>query len=251
MDWIRACFPRARLGVPDQGYARILHPLGRGSLADPHLSRLSCGFLLFDLETLGFLGHPVFLVGLMRRRPGRPPRAGRLEVLQFLARDYTEEEAILSAFIREAGRSKRWVSFNGKSFDLPFLRERAAFYGLRLPRPREHLDLLHAARRVYRRVLPNCRLQTLEASLFGRYRFRDLGGAEIPAAYHAWVRTGDPRAMGRILLHNRNDLVSLARLLAHLEETNEPKADEAAIGPPAALDDGGAAAPPPYGIGPA
>jgi uncharacterized protein YprB with RNaseH-like and TPR domain len=221
MDWIRACFPRARCSLPDGGYASIRHPLRRGPGSDPHLQRLGGGFLLFDLETLGFLGHPIFLIGLLRRRRSSRPGPGRTEVVQLLARDYTEEEAILRAFIREGEGTPRWVSFNGKSFDLPFLRERAAFYGLSLPQPQEHLDLLHAARRVYRGVLPDCRLKTLEATLFGRYRRRDLGGYEIPAAYHAYVRTGDPEDLGRILRHNRDDLVSLARLLVHLEESDE------------------------------
>jgi uncharacterized protein YprB with RNaseH-like and TPR domain len=214
MEWIRACFPHARCHCPRGEYARIRHPLGPGAAADVRLRRLSEDCLFVDLETLGFLGHPLFLIGLMRKAP----RGGKWEVLQLLARDYTEEEAVVHAFAREGKRVRRWVSFNGKSFDLPFLRARAAFYGLRLPEAEEHIDLLPVARRTYRGVLPDCRLQTLEMRLFGRYRKRDLGGAEIPAAYHAFVRTGDPELMGRILLHNRDDLVSLARLLVHLED---------------------------------
>jgi len=178
------------------------------------LDRLPRDCLFFDLETLGFLGHPLFLIGLLRH----VPRRRRWEVVQLLARDYTEEEAVLEAFAREGRGKLRWVSFNGKSFDLPFLRSRASFYGVRLPEPRLHQDLLPLARRVYRGVLPNCRLQTLEMHLFGRYRLRDLGGAEIPAAYHDFVRTGETEDMARILLHNRDDLISLVRLLAHLEE---------------------------------
>ena len=119
-------------------------------------------------------------------------------------------------FADVAAEQTPWVSFNGKTFDLPFLRERARFHHLPLPEPREHLDLLHAARRVYKGVLPNCRLQTLESALFARYRYRDLPGDEIPAAYHDYVRTGEEEDMVRILRHNRDDLVTLARLHVHL-----------------------------------
>ncbi len=211
MEWIHEAFPDAILSSPGEAYGRITHPPSAGWAEDPHLRELTGSWLMFDLETLGFLGHPLFLIGVLR--PGADPN--RWEVVQLLARDYTEEEAVLRAFATEGEAVRRWVSFNGKSFDLPFLRRRAAFYRLRLPEPEEHRDLLPLARRLYRGVLPNCRLQTLEGAIFGRYRHRDVGGAEIPAAYHAFVRGDDPEIMSSILRHNRNDLVSLARLLVH------------------------------------
>ncbi len=213
MDWISETFPHARVRAESRGYLRISHPTVPRTARQLAMTVTRPPCLFFDLETLGFLGHPVFLIGIMRPRR----RDGTWEVVQLLARDYTEEEAILTAFAREASRLRRWVSFNGKSFDLPFLRRRAAFYGLGLPEAKEHVDLLHAARRVYKEILPDCRLQTLEARIFGQYRVRDLPGGEIPAAYHAYVRGEDPGAMGRILLHNRTDLYTLARLMTHLE----------------------------------
>ncbi|MCA9757796.1 MAG: ribonuclease H-like domain-containing protein [Candidatus Eisenbacteria bacterium] len=214
---IRTAFPLATIDFPGGEYCRISHPLGVGASSDPELSQLPTSGLLFDLETLGFHGRPLFLIGILY--PAVPPPASGPDawrVVQLLARDYAEEEAILEAFADVAAEQTPWVSFNGKTFDLPFLRERARFHHLPLPEPREHLDLLHAARRVYKGVLPNCRLQTLESALFARYRYRDLPGDEIPAAYHDYVRTGEEEDMVRILRHNRDDLVTLARLHVHL-----------------------------------
>ena len=227
---IRTAFPRAGIDFPGGEYCRIIHPLGPGIGEDPELSRLPARGLLFDLETLGFHGRPLFLIGILypdrdsgsHRAVAPDPevpadsRAEEWRVVQLLARDYAEEEAILRAFSLVAGEQEPWVSFNGKAFDLPFLRDRARFHHLALPEPQEHRDLLHAARRVYRGVLPNCRLQTLEAALFARYRHRDLPGEEIPSAYHDYVRTGEEEDMVRILRHNRDDLVTLARLHVHL-----------------------------------
>lgn len=211
---IRTAFPRAEIDFPQGAFCRIVHPLGPGLEEDPELSRLPARGLLFDLETLGFHGRPLFLIGILYPQAGS--EGGVWRVVQLLARDYAEEEAILRAFSLVAAEQEPWVSFNGKAFDQPFLRDRARFHHLPLPEPREHLDLLHAARRVYRGVLPNCRLQTLEAALFARYRQRDLPGDEIPAAYHDYVRTGEEDDMVRILRHNRDDLVTLARLHVHL-----------------------------------
>lgn len=214
MQWIRDRFPDSIARAPGGSYLRIRHPLDSIDAGASAWQRLLApGLLLFDLETLGFVGHPLFLIGLLRR--GRSARGW--EVLQLLARDYTEEGAVVRAFAQEALRASRWVSFNGKSFDLPYVQRRAAFHRVALPEPREHLDLLHLARRLYRGVLPDCRLQTLEDRVLRQARADDLAGRDVPEAYHAYVRTGDPSRMAAILEHNRNDLLTLARLLVHLE----------------------------------
>jgi uncharacterized protein YprB with RNaseH-like and TPR domain len=166
--------------------------------------------LFLDVETLGFHGRQIFLVGVVLRDEGR------WSIRQLFARDYSEEEGVVDSFVALARDRPVWISFNGKSFDAPFLRTRAAFYRLTLPEPEMHLDLLHGARRIYRRLLPDCRLQTLEARIFGRYRARDLPGREVPGAYHEFVRTGRGEDLRRILIHNRDDLESLVRLHEHL-----------------------------------
>jgi len=105
------------------------------------------------------------------------------------------------------------VSFNGKSFDLPYLRARAAATGVPLPDPPAHLDMLHTARRVYGSVLPDCRLQTLERYICRRRRAGDIPGEHIPEAYHHFVRTGNAEHLRLILKHNVWDLVTLLELL--------------------------------------
>lgn len=211
-DWLRQAFPHLELRFPDERFAHLRHPLTLAADAETDWSRLDPEALLLDLETLGFHGRPLFLVGLFRIDRER----GGGEILQYLARDYTEEEAVIRAFGQIARGHRLWISFNGKAFDVPFLRTRAAFYSIPLPEPAEHLDLLHAARRVYRGVLPDCRLKTLEVRVFGRFRLRDLDGGEIPGAYHDFVRTGRTDEMERILRHNRDDLLTLGRLHLHL-----------------------------------
>jgi len=79
-----------------------------------------------------------------------------------------------------------------------------------------HLDLLHVCRRIWRDVLPNCRLQTLERRICGRVRTADIPGSEIPEAYHEYVRTGNALEMLDVLEHNRQDLLTLAELMVRL-----------------------------------
>ena len=167
------------------------------------------GALYFDLETCGFAGTPVFLIGTMR------VRGGRIRLQQFLARDYGEEAAILHQFAGLLEGAHTLISFNGKSFDWPFVSERAALHRLSL-RPLPHLDLLYQARRSWRSIVPDHKLQTLEIFLCNRRRRGDIPGLDIPAAYHDFVRTGHATPMRDILQHNLLDLVTMAELVTFL-----------------------------------
>jgi len=160
--------------------------------------------LFFDTETTGLGGNMVFMLGVMRITDDD------VRLTQVLARDYREERELLAVWTEMLGNSGQIVSFNGKSFDMPVLRDRLGLH--HVPRPDEppHLDLLHHSRRRWRGVFPDCRLQTLEWKVCGRRRSGDIPGEEIPAAYHRFVRTGDASDMLTVFHHNALDLITLA-----------------------------------------
>jgi uncharacterized protein YprB with RNaseH-like and TPR domain len=166
--------------------------------------------LLLDLETTGLASTPLFLIGALVWEGGEPV------VQQWFARDYSEERAVISLFLKGLRRKKLLVSFNGRTFDLPYVRVRAAANGLPFRVGIPHLDMLPECRRAWRRVLPDCRLQTLESRVCGRARPFDIPGSEIPDAYHAFVRTGNAAQIVRIVQHNMMDLVTLAELMVRL-----------------------------------
>lgn len=164
--------------------------------------------IFFDLETCGLHTEPIFLSGILIEEDGR------FLIRQFLARDYEEESAILAMTLLMMDTRKLLVTYNGKSFDVPYLLRRSDSSDIPVGRIPAHLDLLHVARRLWRRSLPNCRLQTLEAMLLDRHREGDIPGQQIPAAYQRFIRYGDPFEMTRILYHNAIDLLTLAQLTA-------------------------------------
>ncbi len=188
---------------PLRGHLLKADPLGGDNLEPEDLA-------FFDLETTGLSSSPVFLIGAMIWQDGG------LVTRQFFARDYSEERAIISLFAECMQGKKLLVSFNGKSFDLPYTRARAAATGVRFEYDGPHLDLLHVSRRAWKAQLPNCKLQTLEAHICGRHRTGDIPGHAIPQAYHDYVHTKDARHMVSALEHNRLDLVTLAELMVHL-----------------------------------
>ncbi len=164
-----------------------------------------------DIETTGLRMSPLFLVGLMytsARESG-----ARLVVDQLFARDYSEEETVLGFLAELLPRFDVLVTFNGISFDMPYIQERVTVHRLALAAPPTHIDLLLVARAVVKDRTPNHRLQTLEAHFCGRKRVGDIPGAEIPQAYHDFVRTRDAKDMANVIHHNRLDLVTMLQLV--------------------------------------
>ena len=183
----------------------------------PALSEVSLSQLAYiDTETTGLAGGAgtlVFLVGLGRFVQDE------FRLRQYLLRDPAEEEAMLEALREDLESVEGFVTFNGRSFDIPLLEMRYVI-GLRQRwRLTEwpHLDLLHPSRRLWRRQLPNCTLSTLETNVLGIERSEeDVPGAEIPGLYMDYLRTGDTSGLSRVVYHNEIDILSLVGLAASI-----------------------------------
>ena len=193
------------------------------------IGSLPDGAVGLDLETCGLAGSALFLVGLIRQIEGKPT----VELL--LARNYSEEAAVLATLWETIANHGVLLTFNGKSFDWPMVVERSVRHRIpvawslpgspwtaksavaKTAQPAKiHIDILHHARRRWRRQLPNCRLQTLEQHVCRRTRVDDIPGHRIPAVYADYVRTGFEREMDMVLHHNAHDLVTLLDLALRL-----------------------------------
>jgi hypothetical protein len=170
-------------------------------------------WVLLDTETTGLAGGTgtlVFQIGMARRT------AAGLLARQWLLTRIGAEAAMLQA-ARAWAAGAGFVSYNGKSFDVPLLAARSRLCRLSadwLEQP--HLDLLHPVRRAFARCWPDCRLATVERRLLALARIDDLPGAAAPQAWLDYVRGGTREGLVRVLEHNLLDLLALARLLAAL-----------------------------------
>ena len=177
--------------------------------------------LFLDLETCGFAGSMAFLVGLILHE------THQFILCQLLARNYAEEKAVMYSLWQLARDRTTLITFNGKSFDWPVIKDRTVLHRLTSYShvnsldsfPVVHCDILHHARRFWKDKLPNCKLQTLERHVCGRRRAGDIPGQEIPAAYHDFVRTNDARIVKLIMHHNAIDLVTLFELSMNLTDS--------------------------------
>lgn len=174
--------------------------------------------VFFDLETTGLAGGAgtyAFLVGF-----GAFGEDG-FETRQFLLTGYRDEPALLRAVATWLARARLLVSFNGRTFDAPLLETRYLFHRAAVPfLGLPHLDMLHPARRLWRRD-EGSSLQVLEQALAGLRREGDVPGAEIPARYLQFVRTGDARPLLAVFEHNRLDLLTLAVITARATDLVE------------------------------
>jgi hypothetical protein len=192
-------------------------PHGPALLArDERLAAVDLEQIAFiDTETTGLAGGTgtyAFLVGVGAFR------GGAFVLHQFFMRDYGDEPAQLQALGELLDGMEAVVSFNGKSFDLPLLETR--FIMSRQP-PRlvdvPHLDLLPAARRLWKYRLASCALSSLEDEVLAVRRTQaDVPGWLIPGLYADYARSGDAREMPRIFYHNAQDILSLVTLAARM-----------------------------------
>jgi len=208
-DRAKECVNLFHNGNPDEIVSFVEH---RHSPSHP-LSLLASGlhgcdsYLFIDLETLGFFSRPIILFGFATIENQR------VVVHQVLVREMDEELPALDLIQRRMQEKPVVVSYNGKTFDIPYLVSRFAFYGGIMERPGHHIDLLHASRRSAGHLLNDCRLGTIEQHFLGTSRSHDLPGSMVPEFYETYLQTGNPGPLVPIVDHNLEDVSSLAKLL--------------------------------------
>ena len=190
-------------------------PVDRVRLAAlPGMPGPTTPLLCLDTETTGLgsaAGTVAFLIGIGWWE------ADRMRLVQLLLPDHSEERALLDALAAETPSGAWLVTYNGRSFDWPLLETRFRM-GRRVPPALDgHLDLLLLVRRLFKHRLPDARLQTVERHLLRRHRAPDIPSWEIPAVYHSFLRGGSAGPIRVVARHNAEDVVTLGRILAHLE----------------------------------
>ncbi len=183
------------------------HPLVLGTAGFHEPDEL----VFLDIETLGLFSRPIILFGVGKCEHGQ------LTVHQYLLRDIHEEQAALIATLEHlSGDRPALVTFNGKSFDLPYILDRLAYYGIDTPARIPHFDALHFSRRRWKGRFPSLRLSALEREVFGISRNDDVPGQMVPEFYATYLKTGNCGPLVPVIEHNRQDVVSLALLFFHL-----------------------------------
>ncbi|MCW3998326.1 MAG: ribonuclease H-like domain-containing protein [Candidatus Bathyarchaeota archaeon] len=168
-------------------------------------------FAIVDIETLGLSERPIVLIGIATLRKKA------VHTSQLLMRSISDEPAAIWAFTKKIHSHYSLISYNGRSFDIPYIQQRLAYYGIDCQINNPHFDLLHFTRRALRHKLRNCRLETVEEYL-NIGRGINIPGALVPEFYQTYQQTGNVGPLVAIVEHNKQDLITLATLFSRLYE---------------------------------
>ncbi len=168
-------------------------------------------FAIIDIETLGLSERPIILLGIAK------PTKDHICTSQFLLRDIADEPGAIWALISKLEPNSSLITFNGRSFDIPYIKQRLAYYGLDAPLENPHFDILHFTRRALKHKLPDCRLDTVEKYI-GIKRDINIPGALVPHFYETYLKTKNVGPLVPIVEHNKQDLLTLGSLFSKLYE---------------------------------
>ena len=176
------------------------------SLTDPE------NFKFMDIETKGLSNVPIILIGVAEIK------GNNIIASQYFLRDYFEEPNIIDAYLNHLDEDSVHVTFNGKSFDVPFIKNRCRYNRIDGNLDLPHLDLMYFAKNLWKDSLSNCQLQTIEKEIFGIEREEDVPGQYIPGYYDAYISQKNIGPVVPIIEHNAQDIISLASFLNKMYE---------------------------------
>ncbi|HAT02186.1 MAG TPA: exonuclease [Oribacterium sp.] len=168
--------------------------------------------LFFDIETTGLSVYrsSLYLIGYLYYDPSSSVWVSG----QIFCESLADEADALKAFSRHLHENTILVSYNGDSFDLPFLKHMAAQYSIPLfSENQKSVDLLKLFRPLKKILhLENLKLKTCERAL-SIDREDPYSGKELIEMYARWQENRDPELLRILLLHNREDIENLPRIL--------------------------------------
>lgn len=134
-------------------------------------------------------------------------------VVQWFNESGMEQKTILSSFLSYADMFDTLVTYNGETFDLPFLKKKCKEYGLSDSIEVKNCVDLYKLLRSWRHLLPLQNLKQKSVEEFIGIRRKDrISGKQLIKTYQEYIKTGIPELKSMILQHNKKDVSSLSRI---------------------------------------
>lgn len=169
--------------------------------------------LFIDTETTGLgigAGNVPFMIGFGYYTDDA------FVVEQGFIRNPSEELSMLAYLQEKLQHYTHLVSYNGRTFDWPIVKNRYILNRLKLDdKQLLHLDLLYPSRALWRNTLPSCRLGTVEQEKLGLKRVGDIPGSMAPMMYFQYLASKNIDHIQGVFDHNEQDILTLAVLSIH------------------------------------
>ena len=164
---------------------------------------------VFDIETTGLNSNycKVILIGILYNENNKTI------IKQFFSNTEDDEKELLLSFINEIQNYKIHITFNGLTFDIPFLNSRLKKHSIDFSLSKDNdIDILKLIRPFKEKLsLYDCKLKTVEKYL-GIYREDTISGKESVDLYKKYLFNQENDLKNKILLHNYEDIYYLGKI---------------------------------------
>lgn len=164
---------------------------------------------VFDIETTGLNSNycKVILIGILYIENNKTV------IKQFFAPSQEFEKELLIEFLSHIKDFEYHITFNGLTFDIPFLNSRFKKHSIdyTIDKSRD-IDILRLVKPYKENLsLSDCKLKTIEKYL-GIERDDTISGKESADLYKEFEKTQDIDLKEKILLHNYDDIYYLGQM---------------------------------------
>ncbi|MFH0869730.1 MAG: ribonuclease H-like domain-containing protein [archaeon] len=163
--------------------------------------------IALDLETTGFGSkeNMIFIIGTAYKQD----KDIKIDIA--FARNPWEEQAVIKYFCELAKNHEYVITYNGETFDYPFLKGRMQTHMIRDALPEGHMDVYKPLRK------PNFpELESKKQSSIGTYLFgdppRDSKGRDAGKIYSQWLLDNSSKGIETMVMHNIADLITTMAL---------------------------------------
>lgn len=174
--------------------------------------------VFLDIETTGLspMRSFIYLIGLVFI----DLKKMTMHITQLIAEDKDEEEEILKLMKERLKGYKTVVTYNGNSFDLPFIAKRSERYGIE-PIAMDSFDMYEKLR-LHKDTLKldGLKQKNIEKKL-GITREDRYNGGECISFYKDYVKNKNQESFDRFVLHNYDDLLYMPATMSILDLLDE------------------------------
>lgn len=174
--------------------------------------------VFLDIETTGLspMRSFIYLIGLVFI----DLKEMIMHITQLIAEDRDEEEEILKLMKEKLKGYKTVVTYNGNSFDLPFIAKRSERYGIE-PIAMDSFDMYEKLR-LHKDTLKldGLKQKNIEKKL-GITREDRYNGGECISFYKDYVKNKNQESFNRFVLHNYDDLLYMPATMSILDLLDE------------------------------
>lgn len=174
--------------------------------------------VFLDIETTGLspMRSFIYLIGLVFI----DLKKMTVHITQLIAEDRDEEEEILKLMKERLKGYKTVVTYNGNSFDLPFIAKRSERYGIE-PIAMDSFDMYEKLR-LHKDTLKldGLKQKNIEKKL-GITREDRYNGGECISFYKDYVKNKNQESFDRFVLHNYDDLLYMPATMSILDLLDE------------------------------